>query len=65
MTQQTSNTISKTELIDIAKNTLKSELMVAAIYLKLIDKFKDNELTTKLAEFAALNNITPTFGEHF
>lgn len=44
--------LSKTQVIEIARNALKAELTAAAVYTRLAQKFRDQELSGKLAEFA-------------
>ena len=48
MSQQSSEPSYESEIIDIAKSALKSELMVTSIYQKLVNRFKDKELSEKL-----------------
>ena len=57
--------MSETEIIDIAKKALRSELMVTKIYLKLVNKFKDKELSEKLAEFARAEQYHANFWKAF
>ena len=61
MSQQSGASISESEVIEIAKNALKSELMVTAIYRKLADRFRDEELSAKLKEFAQAEQFHANF----
>jgi VIT1/CCC1 family predicted Fe2+/Mn2+ transporter len=47
-----SQTLSKTQVTKIARKSLKAELTAAAIYTKLSNKYGDQEISGKLAEFA-------------
>jgi len=44
--------LSEIQVTEIAKHALRSELTAAAIYTRLAQKFRDQELSGKLAEFA-------------
>lgn len=44
--------LSEAQVIEIARNALKAELTAAAIYTRLAQKFRDQEISGKLAEFA-------------
>ena len=44
--------LSKAQVIEIARNALKAEFTAAAIYTRLAEKFRDQEISGKLAEFA-------------
>lgn len=61
MSQQSGTSISESEVIEIAKRALKSELMVTALYLKLVNTFRDKELTEKLKEFAQAEQFHANF----
>ena len=65
MSQKPGTQLSESEVIDIAYQALKSELTVAAIYEKLAKKFKNNELTQKLEEFARTEKLHANFWTSF
>ena len=44
--------LSEIQVIEIARNALKAELTAAAVYTRLAEKFRDQEISGKLAEFA-------------
>jgi|GEM_PF-248447 len=44
--------LSEIQVTEIAKHALRSELTAAAIYTRLAEKYRDQELSRKLAEFA-------------
>jgi VIT1/CCC1 family predicted Fe2+/Mn2+ transporter len=52
MLQIKDQALSKTQVTEIAKHALKSELTAAAIYTRLAEKFRDQEISQKLEEFA-------------
>ena len=43
---------SQTQVIELARNALRAELTAAAIYTRLAEKFRNQEISRKLAEFA-------------
>ena len=55
MLQNKDQALSKTQVTEIAKHALKSELTAAAIYTRLAEKFRDQEISQKLEEFVRLS----------
>jgi len=44
--------LSEAQVIELARNALRAELTAAAIYARLAEKFRDQKISRKLAEFA-------------
>jgi VIT1/CCC1 family predicted Fe2+/Mn2+ transporter len=52
MPQNKDQSLSKTQVIELARNALKAEFTAAAVYTRLAEKFREQEISGKLAEFA-------------
>lgn len=52
MPQKQDQALSETQITEIARHALKSELTAAAIYMRLAEKFREREISQKLTEFA-------------
>jgi len=57
--------LSETQITEMARNALKSELMAAAIYTRLAEKHKGKEISGKLEEFAAAEQSHAEFWAGF
>ena len=65
VTQIPAPQLTEQDVVDIAKNSLKSELTVAAVYKKLGDKLKHREISHKLEEFSQTEQIHADFWKGF
>lgn len=45
MPQKQDQALSETQVIEIARHAVKSELTAAAIYMRLAEKFRDDDVT--------------------
>jgi VIT1/CCC1 family predicted Fe2+/Mn2+ transporter len=52
MPQKQDQPLSEAQVIEFARKALKAELTAASIYTRLTEKFRDQEISGKLAEFA-------------
>ncbi len=57
--------ISDSDVINIAKRGLKTELTVALIYLKLAEKFHKDDIAKKLLEFSEVEKGHSAFWRNF
>jgi len=58
-------TLSETQITEMARNALKSELTAAAIYTRLAQKYRGKEISGKLEEFAAAEQSHAKFWAEF
>jgi len=58
-------TLSETQITEMARNALKSELTAAAIYTRLAQKYRGKEISGKLEEFAAAEHSHAEFWAEF
>jgi VIT1/CCC1 family predicted Fe2+/Mn2+ transporter len=57
--------LTETHITEMARNALKSELMAAAIYKRLAEKYRGREISGKLEEFAAAEQSHAEFWAGF